>query len=202
MMNRYLLVVCLALASLSASAAPPIEKIQSLLAKPTTLCGRFDQTKQLTGLKKPLASNGRFCLVADKGVVWQTLQPFPNTLRVTRDEIVQTQDGRIAMRLDTKQEPAVRLINGVLFSLLAGDMTQLETLFEVDGTVRGNSWNAGLKPREPGLAKAIAGIALDGDAYVRGITISEPNGDRSSIRFTDIVTGTTAPDTELRKLLE
>jgi hypothetical protein len=201
-MNRHLLAVCLALASFPSLAAAPIGKIQSLLAKPTTLCGRFDQTKQLAGLKKPLASSGRFCLVAEKGVVWRTLQPFPNTLRVTRDEVVQTQGERVAMRLDAKQEPAVRMINGILFSLLAGDMTQLETLFEVDGAIRGSSWNVALKPREPGLAKAIASIALDGDAYVKGITISESNGDRSSIRFADIVTGSAALGEGEGKLFE
>jgi hypothetical protein len=202
MMTRHLLAVCLALAPFPSLAAAPIGKIQAVLAKPATLCGRFDQTKQLAGLKKPLASSGRFCLAADKGVVWRTLQPFPSTLRVTRDEIVQTQGGRIALRLDAKQEPTVRLINGVLFSLLAGDMAQLETLFEVDGAIRGNAWNVALKPREPGLAKAIAGIALDGDAYVKSITIIEPNGDRSSIRFADIVTDAARVAAEEGKLLD
>jgi hypothetical protein len=202
MLTRPLLACCLALACLPSSAGAPIGKIQSLLAKPTTVCGRFEQTRQLAGLKKPLASSGRFCLVADKGVLWRTLQPFPNTLKVTRDEIVQSQNERIAVRLDAKQEPAVRLINSVLLSLLAGDVTQLESLFEVDGTLRGNSWNVVLKPHEPALTKAVGSIVLDGDAYVRSITINEPNGDRSSIRFADIVTGRTAFDAEERALLE
>src|SRR4030095_2655606 len=91
-----------------------------MLAGPKVLCGRFDQKKQLAGLKKPLASNGRFCVVADKGVLWRILEPCPNTVRLTRDEIVQLQGDRVAMRLDAKQEPAVRMINSVFFDLLAG----------------------------------------------------------------------------------
>ena len=154
-------------------AAAPVAEIQSMLAKPKVLCGRFDQRKQLAGLKKPLASNGRFCVVADKGVLWRTLQPFPNTLRLTRDEIVQLQGERVAMRLDAKQEPAVRMINSVLFALLAGDLGQIEKLFEVDGAIHDNSWSVTLKAREPALAKAISSIALDGGAYVKNITISE-----------------------------
>src|SRR5471032_1560603 len=86
-------------------------QIQSLLAKPATLCGHFEQTKTLSGMKKPLLSNGRFCVVNGKGVLWRTLQPFPSTLRLTRDEIVNYQGDRVAMRLDAKTEPTVRMIN-------------------------------------------------------------------------------------------
>ena len=78
-----------AIAAMALLGAAPVAQIQSILAKPKTLCGRFEQSKQLVGLKKPVASNGRFCVVADKGVLWRTLQPFPNTLKLTRDEIVQ-----------------------------------------------------------------------------------------------------------------
>jgi hypothetical protein len=160
-----------------------------MLAKPKVLCGRFDQSKQLVGLKKPLISNGRFCVVADKGVLWRTLQPFPNTLKLTRDEIIQLRGERVALRLDAKQEPTVRMINSVLFALLAGDLAQLEKLFDVDGTAQDNSWSVTLKAREPGLAKAIGSIALDGGVYVKNIVISETGGDRTAIVFSAIQTG-------------
>ena len=155
------------LAVAPAQAAAPVAKIEAMLAKPQQLCGRFDQSKQLAGMKKPLASNGRFCVVAGKGVLWRTLQPFPNTLRLTRDEIVHFQGERVAMRLDAKTEPVVKMSNSVLFSLLAGDLAQLDTLFEVDGSIDGNTWQVALKARQPALAKAIGGIRLDGGAFVK-----------------------------------
>jgi hypothetical protein len=124
--------------------------------------------------------------------LWRTLEPFPNTVRLTRDEIVHLQGDRVAMRLDAKQEPAVRMINGVLFALLAGDLGQIEKLFEVDGAIHDNRWRVTLKPHEPVLAKAISRIALDGGAYVKNITISEASGDRSSIVFSEIQTGDAA----------
>ncbi|MFZ6721199.1 outer membrane lipoprotein carrier protein LolA [Undibacterium sp. Ji49W] len=167
-------------------------KIQNTLAKPAVLCGRFDQTKQLVGMKKPLASNGRFCVINGKGVLWRTLQPFPNTLRLTRDEIVHMQGDRVAMRLDAQKEPIVRMINSVLFSLLSGDLGKLESLFEVDGTADAGSWKVSLKAREAALAKAIGQISLDGAAYVKNIHIDEASGDRAAIIFSDIKTGETA----------
>jgi len=181
-------------------AAVPVAKIQAMLAKPKVMCGRFDQSKQLAGMKKPLAANGRFCVVQDKGVLWRTLQPFPNTLRLTKDEIVHYQGDRVAMRLDAKSEPTVRMINRVLFSLLAGDLAQLETLFDVDGTVGADRWDVTLKAKEPALAKAIGTIRLDGGKYVDNIVISEASGDRTSIVFSSIQNGEAALQPDEAKL--
>ena len=188
-MKRFVVSACLSLLAVCANAAAPIPKIQAMLAKPSTMCGRFDQTKRLAGMKKPLASNGRFCVVAGKGVLWRTLKPFPNTLRLTRDEIVHFQGERVAMRLDARQEPTVRMINSVLFSLLSGELSGLESLFEVDGSAEAQSWNVALKARQPALAKAIGVISLDGGAYVKNIHIDEASGDKTDIVFSDIKTG-------------
>jgi hypothetical protein len=188
---KLLLAACCAAAGTSHAAAP-IAKIQAMLAKPEQLCGRFEQSKQLAGMKKPLVSSGRFCVVAGKGVLWRTLKPFPNTLRLKRDEIVHLQGDRVAMRLDASQEPTVRMINGVLFSLLAGDLGQLETLFEVDGSVTDSGWKVALKARSAALARAIGAISLDGAAYVRSIQMAEESGDKTNIVFSDIKTGPAA----------
>lgn len=187
--HRLFIGAVLACATTLAAAEAPIARIQDMLAKPATLCGRFDQTKTLAGMKKPLASNGRFCVVAGKGVLWKTLKPFPNTLRLTRDEIVHYQGERVATRLDAKQEPTVRMINSVLFSLLSGDLSQLDKLFEVDGSAAASSWKVSLKARQPALAKAIGTISLDGGVYVKNIQISEAGGDQTVIGFSEIKTG-------------
>jgi hypothetical protein len=176
-------------AALTLLGAGPAAKIQSMLAKPKVLCGRFDQTKQLVGLKKPVKSSGRFCVVAEKGVLWRSERPFANTIKLTRDEIIQLQGERVTMRLDAKKEPTVRVINSVLFALLAGDLDQLEKLFDIDGEVDHQSWRVTLKARAPALARAIGAITLDGAEYVKNIDIDEASGDRTRIVFSAIQTG-------------
>ena len=203
MFNRWLFLCSLSLSltltlTLPMSAAHAdttpqlVAKIQAMLAKPTVLCGRFEQTKQLNGMKRPLASSGRFCVVNGKGVLWRSLQPFPTTLRLTKDEIVNYQGDRVAMRLDAQKEPTVRMINSVLFSLLSGDLGQLDSLFEVDGSVNQGSWQVALKARQPALAKAIGAISLEGGSYVKTIHINEDSGDQTSIVFSAIQTGESA----------
>jgi len=191
MMRRFL-PWCAILSSFVLLGAAPVAKIQELLARPKVLCGRFDQNKQLVGLKKPVKSIGRFCIVADKGVLWRTLQPFPNTVRLTRDEIVQLQGERVAFRLSAREEPTVRVINQVMFALLAGHLGELEKLFEIDGSVYQNSWNVTLNAREPAVAKAVGKIALDGGEYVKNVTIDHTSGDRTSIVFSALQSGTDA----------
>lgn len=199
-MKRMIAAACLAALSLAAHAGAPVAKIQAMLAKPEQLCGRFEQTKQLAGMKRPLVSSGRFCVVAGKGVLWRTLKPFPGTLRLTPDEIVHYQGERVAMRLEARQEPVVRMINAVLFSLLSGDLSQVDSLFEVEGTADA-SWKVALKARAPALAKAIGAISLEGDAYVRNIHIIEAGGDRTDIVFSDFKTGAQALSAEEAALL-
>jgi outer membrane lipoprotein-sorting protein len=188
-MKKYLAIALALAAAGSAQAAVPSAKIQAMLARPAVMCGRFDQTKQLAGMKKPLASEGRFCVIAGKGVLWRTLKPFPSTLRLTREEIVNYQGERVAMRLDAKTEPTVRMINNVLFSLLAGDLGQLDALFEGEGSVDGNSWSVALKPRQAALEKAIGTIKLEGGSYVKSIVMNEAGGDRTTIVFSAIQNG-------------
>jgi outer membrane lipoprotein-sorting protein len=195
-MKKLMMAALLLAAATCAQAAAPVAKIQAMLAKPDVLCGRFDQSKQLAGMKKPLLSNGRFCVVKGKGVLWRTLKPFPNTLRLTRDEIVHLQGDRVAMRVDAKNEPVVRTINSVLFSLLGGDLAQLDKLFEVDGTADKDSWQVAMKAREPALAKAIGAVNLEGGAYVKRIEMNEASGDKTSIVFSAMQAGESAMTSE------
>lgn len=195
-MTRKGFALCLSLLAWPLLGAAPVAEIQAILAKPKILCGRFDQTKQLAGLKNPLRSNGRFCVVADKGVLWRSLQPFANTLRLTRDEIVQWQGARQAMRLDAKQEPTVRLINNLLFAVLAGDLGQLAQHFDIEGAVNDGAWSVKLKARDAGVAKVIVAIALDGATYVKNIAIDDANGDRTRIAFSAFQTGAQAMTSE------
>jgi hypothetical protein len=200
LLKQQLIGLCFVLCSLPLLGAGPLARIESMLLKPAVLCGRFEQKKQLVGLKNAVNSSGRFCVVPNKGVLWRTLQPFSNTLRLTRDEIVQLRGDRVALRLEAKKEPTVRLINTVLFALLAGDIGQLEKLFEIDGSVQNNVWTITLKALEPGLAKAIGSIALKGGIYVRSITIDEASGDRTSIDLMAIETGDSAMNVDEAKL--
>jgi len=190
-MKRALLLSALALVgpSLAAQGTDNVERIRALLVRPDILCGQFAQAKVLVGLQRPVKSSGRFCVVVDKGILWRTLRPFPTTLRLTRDDIVESRGEETTARLSARQEPAVRMINDLLFSLLAGDMQRLTGSFDITSAIDGKSWQARLAPREGGMQRVIGGIDLTGGEFVNHIVIREASGDRTEITFSAIATG-------------
>jgi hypothetical protein len=185
-MKKLFFVFILLLLSFTVYAEVPIAQIQAMLDKPKELCGNFDQTKLLVGINKPLKSNGTFCVNSQTGVVWKTLKPFPNTLKLTRTEIIQTQGDQVTLDLDSTKEPVVRMINTVLFSLLAGNFNDLDKLFILNGHIEHNTWHVALTARDPALAKAIGNISLDGSNHVHVVNIAESNGDKTLITFSAI----------------
>ena len=160
-----------------------------MLSRPDALCGSFEQSKTLVGLRRPVPSSGRFCVVADRGVLWRTLLPFPASIRLTRDEIVEFTGETVSKRLSAQQEPSVRTINDLLFSVLAGELSHLATAFDVACTIGATEWRATLLPRDEGMKRVIARIEMQGGAFVTHIVIGEAGGDRTDIAFSAFVTG-------------
>jgi len=167
-----------------ADAAPDLATVvrQQLVQVPV-LRGEFEQHKQVQGFSKPLVSKGTFLVARERGVLWVTQSPFASQLRLTRNEIVATQNGAIAFRLDAGKEPTVRVINGLMFSLLNGELDGLAELFKIDGLADAKGWQITLSPKQSALAKLMLKIELDGDKYVRSIRIDEASGDKTVIRF-------------------
>ena len=180
-----LLSVCI---GLNAWAEAPIAAIQAVLVKPAKLCGHFEQVKQLVDIKKPLVSSGHFCVESGKEIVWATEKPFTNTLTLTPDSIRQSHGTVVTSDLNAKQEPVVKMINNVLFSLLAGDLTQLQQLFIFNGAILGKQWYITLDGRDPHLAQALGQIKLQGSRFVKQVVMRASNGDKTTIVFSQLKT--------------
>lgn len=187
-----LLMGVLALARPAAQSDSALARIQAQIVRPAAMCGEFDQRKTLVGIKRPVRSSGRFCVVAQRGVLWRTVAPFPSTLRLTRAEIVESQAARVTARLSARDEPTVAVISELLFSVLAGDFRQLRATFTIDATTNAPGWQARLEPKDTGLRRIIATIELSGDEHVRQITIMEASGDRTVIAFSAYAVGASA----------
>ena len=168
----------------SAHAAPDLaQSVRERLVQAPVLRGEFEQQKQVQGFAKPLVSRGSFVVARERGVLWLTKTPFASQLRLTRDEIKATQNGAVAFRLDASKEPSVRVINGLMFALLNGDIGGLAEHFKIEGRAEGKSWQLQLTPHSAALAKLMTSIELNGEAQVRSIRIDEANGDKTVIRF-------------------
>ena len=177
--------LCLLFAVPAQASDDVVAAVKAQLDQPEVLRGNFAQSKQIEGFSKPLLSSGDFIVSRERGVLWRTAKPFPSVLKLTRDEIVASQGNAVTFRLSADSEPSVRIINGMMISLLNGDVAGLDQQFTMSGTTTAGAWSLDLKPKQAAFAKLIRAIALKGDAHVREIAIDEANGDNTQIRFSD-----------------
>jgi len=180
---RWMLLFCAALGCAPAWAADAMQEIRQRVGTPESVRGQFEQKKNITALERPLLSQGDFLVARNRGVVWRTLKPFPQVLKLTRREIVQEQSGKVRFQLSAEREPAVKAINQVLFALFAGDFAALEQSFTSSGKVEGDHWRVVMQPTSNALAQLFKEIRLEGANTVQRVELLEANGDRTEIRF-------------------
>lgn len=188
------------LATLLASASPAacpneVETPQATsddargrLARPAVLRGSFEQRKQLQGFKNPLLSRGRFLLLRDRGVIWDTTEPFASSTVLTRDRLLTRQpDGSTRVVLDATVSPAVASVNSLLLALVAGDLDALAPQFEInEDRLPDGRWQLRLHPREAGLQRVFRVIELRGDEHVDEVVLEETGGDHTTLRFLEL----------------
>jgi hypothetical protein len=173
----------------SAPAAEPVPQVaaqvRQRMSDAPVLRGEFEQRKTIKSFRNPLVSRGTFLVARDRGVIWQTREPFASSLVVTRDRLLTRQaDGKVTSQLSAKDEPGLRAINEMLFALVAADLPALAQRFRIDGELLGpDRWRLVLVPRDASLAQWVTRIELEGDRFVRVVQLHEAQGDTSAIRF-------------------
>lgn len=179
-----LLVLLLALAAAPAAGAD----VRARLASPPVLRGEFAQEKHLAGFPAPLASRGRFLLVRDRGVAWDTREPVPSSVVLTADERILRQDGGAPRRIAHRRSgPGARETQALLQALLAGDLDTLATRFEIEEAAgAADAWSLTLRPRAPALRRVFARIEVAGDRYVERVEIISGDGERTVIAFSGV----------------
>ncbi len=175
----------------AAQAVPAIvAQVRQRLVEAPVLRGEFEQRKTVKGFKNPLLSRGDFIVARERGVLWHTREPFASTLLLTREKLLsRAADGSVAMKLDAREEPGLRAINELLFALMAADLPALVQRFRIEGELQGaDGWRLQLTPRDAAVAQWVSRIELEGDHHVRGVRLSEAQGDASVIRFSALAT--------------
>lgn len=169
--------------------------VRARLAQPEVLRGRFEQRKQLRGFRNPLVSRGEFLLLRDRGVAWDTTEPFASSTLLTRERLLtRLPDGSQRIVLDAAGSPGMAAVNSLLMALVAGDLDALAPQFGIEETLLADGgWTLVLQPREPGLKRVFARIELRGDRHVREVDIAESGGDRTTLRFVDLSDQPAAP---------
>jgi len=147
------------------------------LAEHPIVRGNFEQEKVLSRLGRSLKSSGNLIIAADLGMVWDTLKPFPSTLALGKDYLVQSRPGGQKSVLSAQgNETFIRLAE-VISSVFSGNTRGLLENFDVYYLGNSSGWELGLLPKDNAIASFAVRITMKGDSVIRSILINEQNGD-------------------------
>lgn len=179
-MKKYLFLL---LACFSASSFAFSQKdLVVLLQKPQIVQGDFTQQRFLKSLPQPINANGVFTLIAKKGLLWEMQKPFASQMRVTPNSIAQWNGSAWLESNQMGQSQQISLFLG----LLGGDIAALENQFSLALSGNEKSWTLTLTPNSLLMKQIFTQIQIKGDSLVKEIELSETQGDRTLIRFTQL----------------
>jgi len=153
----------------------------SRLAEHPFVRGNFEQEKILSRLNRSLKSSGNFIIATDLGMVWDTVKPFPSTLALGRDFIVQSRPGGQKTVLSAQGNETFLRMAEVISTVFSGNERGLLDNFEVYYSGSVSSWELGLSPLDKAINSFAEKIVMKGDDAIRSIQILEQNGD--SIKY-------------------
>jgi hypothetical protein len=149
--------------------------------------GRFMQERHLAGLAAPLRTEGRFLLVAGKGLIWRGEKPFATVVVITPAGIVQIIDGREVQRLAAARLPFLARFYDMLSGALAGDWSAMDRDFAINRQGDGKNWKIVLRPlhADDPAAAQLQSITVRGAAFVEKAEIHRAGGDWEQVEFLD-----------------
>jgi outer membrane lipoprotein-sorting protein len=139
--------------------------------------GTFEQEKIISRLNRSLKSSGNFIIAAGLGMVWNTLNPFPSTLVLGKDFIIQSRPGGQRTVLCAQGNETFLHMADVISTVFTGNAQGLIDNFEVYYYERGASWELALIPLDKALNSFANMITMNGDTVIRSIRITEQNND-------------------------
>jgi hypothetical protein len=177
--------VALGLAPIALAASGDLEPLMQLLAARRHGEVSFVEQHFMKLLKRPAESYGELRYDAPDRLEKRTLDPKPETLTLSGDELVVERGGHRRV-LDLKSYPKIAPFVESIRATLAGDLPALERVFTLDFAGDLSRWSLSLAPRDPEVAKTVSQVRIEGmrDTLLR-VEILETDGDRSLMTLRD-----------------
>ena len=160
----------------------------SRLAEHPVVRGSFEQEKILSRLNRSLKSSGNFIIAAGLGMVWDTVKPFPSTLTLGKDYMIQSKSGGQKTVLNAQGNETFLRMAEVIGAIFSGNSRGLIDNFNVfysggaggaGGIVDADApWELGLIPKDTTISAFAEKIIIKGSTTaIRSIQIFERSGD-------------------------
>ncbi|MEI6971620.1 MAG: outer membrane lipoprotein carrier protein LolA [bacterium] len=181
-------------------AAAPTNDVQladiaRVMSSASTVFARFEEERYVSLFDEPLKSDGYLCFVAPNLIRWEMSGPYRSILISNGRNVGQFEwmNGK-REKLNTGLEGVVRQVTGQMAMILRGQFKgDRKDSYQASVAVT-NGVTVNLVPRGAGKAEFIASMSVQFSpdlTELRSVTLVEPDGDKTVIRFSGMRTNVT-----------
>lgn len=183
----------------AAVQAVTLDDLQQRFASQAVVRADFSQLREIKGMA-PLKSSGELLIAQDKGLWWHQARPFPLTLVLDDQRMMQVMNGQAPQIVTAESNPQMFQFNHLLRALFRADRQVLEQNFALDFQDRGQGkWQLALTPKTSPLDKLFNTITLQGAAWLDVIKLDDRQGDKTAITLSNQrVTDSLSPEEQQR----
>ena len=172
----------------AACAAWDVQQLMDSLAQNKSGRATFVEKKYIAVLDKPVESSGELIYAAPDGLEKRTLKPRPESMIVKGGELL-VERGRQKHRLQLQAYPELAAFIDSIRGTLAGDRKALERNYRLSVEGAPERWTLLLQPLDEKMQAVVQRIAISGvREQVRGIEITQADGDRSVMAIENLAT--------------
>ena len=168
--------------SFSCLWADQLEDVYKRISAHPVTKGEFTQEQYIKVANRSLISRGNFVMAADKGVIFEIAEPFPSSMVVTEDKLVQTLSGNVVAVMDGKENAMFKNIAKIIHSVFSNDVQVLRDNFQVSVT-GGPKDVLELVPKDPLLSMMFLKITLAVGDSIDSVSVIETGGNWVNYNF-------------------
>lgn len=175
----------------SGSVMGILARIKECVSDVNNVSSKFHQERNLSILKEPVISKGRFYYEKPDKLRWEITDPTPSGFLVNADKARQWKGDHNdpGKSFSVRQNPVAKLIADQIFAWTKADFVWIEERYTIVVT-KHNPPSLKLIPRSQKESKYIDHYIISFDfeqKYVTGVDILEKSGDSTRIRFSETV---------------
>lgn len=163
-------------------AADSLEDVYARISAHPVTKGELKQEQYIKMANRSLISKGTFVMASDNGVIFEIIDPFPSSLVVTPEKMVQTLPGDVVSVMDGKDNAMFSNIAKIIHSVFANDVQVLKDNFQVSVT-GGPKDVVTLIPKDPLLSMLFQKITLAVGDSIDSVSIIETGGNWVNYTF-------------------
>ena len=176
------LIIFIFLFSLSGLWADQLEDVYKRISAHPVTKGEFIQEQYIQLANRSLISKGTFVMAADRGVILDISEPFPSSMVVTEDKMVQSVSGNVIAVMDGKDNAMFSNIAKIIHSIFTNDVQVLKDNFQVS-VIGGPKDVVELVPNDPLLSMLFLKITLTVGNSIDSVSVIETGGNWVNYNF-------------------